>query len=218
MSRLYVFADEAGDFTFRRGRDASKYFVACTITLNSCDVGEELLRLRREMAWNRMPQGDYFHATTDTQKTRDFVFDLIANTTIRIDATVLEKSKTQVHTRVDQPTFYQHAWFFHFKHLTSLILKPRDELQVTIASIGTKKGKGAFLDAINKVLAQTTNRGNSVSSFWPAQSDPCLQIADYCTWAIQRKWERSDSRSHSLIKSQIHSEYDLYQTGTTHRY
>jgi hypothetical protein len=30
----------------------------------------------------------------------------------------------------------------------------------------------------------------------PHMSDPCLQVADYCTWAIQRKWERGDERSH----------------------
>lgn len=218
MARIYVFADEAGDFAFRRGPNISKYFIVCSITLTSCDVGEELLRLRREMAWKRLKQDDYFHATTDNQATRDLVFEIISNNKIRIDATVLQKSKTQPHTRLSDSMFYQHAWYYHFKHLTNFIIKSGDELQVTIASIGTKKTRGAFLNAINNVLGQTANRCNSVTGFWPAQADPCLQIADYCTWAIQRKWERNDTRSHDIIKSQISSEFDLYQTGSTEYY
>lgn len=218
MSRLYVFADEAGDFAFKRNSNASRYFLACSITLESCEIGEELLRLRREMSWDRKPLGDYFHATTDAQQTRDLVFSLIGTKQIRVDTTIIEKSKAIPRIRVNEHTFYQYIWYYHFKFLTQNIVKAGDELQVTIASIGTKKGRATFLNAINEVLAQTANRFNSVSGFWPAQSDPCLQIADYCTWAIQRKWERGDTRSYDLIKPMIRSEYDLFRLGTTHHY
>ncbi|HEV3094413.1 MAG TPA: hypothetical protein VGY30_07850 [Solirubrobacteraceae bacterium] len=34
----------------------------------------------------------------------------------------------------------------------------------------------------------------------------CLVIADYCTWAIQRRWERDDRRSHQLLADKIASE------------
>jgi hypothetical protein len=218
MRRLYVFADEAGDFAFKRGPNISKYFIACSVTIESCEIGEKLLRLRREMAWQRRDLGDYFHATSDSQATRDAVFSLIANESLRIDATILEKSKALLWTRETNQTFYKYAWYYHFKHVASQIVKPGDELQVTIASIGTKKNRGEFLNAITEVLNQTANRCNAVTAFWPAQADPCLQIADYCTWAIQRKWERQDSRSYDLIKSQIRSEFDLWRVGTTHHY
>ena len=55
-------------------------------------------------------------------------------------------------------------------------------------------------------------------AFWPSNSDPCLQIADYCTWAIQRKWEKNDSRSYDLIKDKIVSEYDIFRFGSTYYY
>ena len=64
-----MFADEAGDFAFKRGPNISKFFIACSITVESCTLGEELLQLRREMAWQRQSMGDYFHATTDSQAT-----------------------------------------------------------------------------------------------------------------------------------------------------
>jgi hypothetical protein len=40
-------------------------------------------------------------------------------------------------------------------------------------------------------------------------SEPCLVVADYCTWAIQRKWERHDARSQSLLHDKIASETEI---------
>lgn len=40
-------------------------------------------------------------------------------------------------------------------------------------------------------------------------SEPCLVVADYCTWAIQRRWERNDGRSHALIATKISSEVEV---------
>lgn len=41
------------------------------------------------------------------------------------------------------------------------------------------------------------------------------RIADYCCWAILRKWERNDARSHVLIANEIRSEYEIFQRGKT---
>ena len=54
----------------------------------------------------------------------------------------------------------------------------------------------------------------------PSHADPCLQVADYCAWAIQRRWEsgKQDIRSYDLIKDRITYEYDLFEKGTDHYY
>ncbi len=56
------------------------------------------------------------------------------------------------------------------------------------------------------------------TDFWPSGADPCLQVADYCAWAIQRKWEKGDARSYDLIKDRITYEYDLWKKGEIHHY
>ena len=46
MSRLFVFADEAGNFNFSRREGASKYFIVCTIACDTCEqLGSGLLAL-----------------------------------------------------------------------------------------------------------------------------------------------------------------------------
>jgi hypothetical protein len=89
---------------------------------------------------------------------------------------------------------------------------------ITAASIGTKKGQGVFTDAVNDVVQQHLRRDQWAAHFCSSASDPCLQVADYCTWAIQRKWERDDERSYELIKDRISYEYDLWSHGTKHYY
>jgi hypothetical protein len=74
MSRLYVFADEAGCFTLERNGSASRYFILCTVAMRDCAVSDDLLDLRRRLLWEGIPLGDYYHATDDRQIVRDRVF------------------------------------------------------------------------------------------------------------------------------------------------
>jgi len=222
MPRRYVFADEAGDFEFSRKPPASKYFIVCAISMDSCDIGHALLELRRQLIWGGQQVGAYFHASEDRQAVRDRVFDLIRPADIRIHATVMEKSKAIPKTRVSKERFYQYGWFYLFKFVANKIVTKDHELMVTTASMGTKKGQASFTACVNDVLQQTVplKREQWVTSFCPAAADPCIQIADYCAWAIQRKWESDgvDVRSYNLIAHQVAYEYDLWAHGTKHHY
>jgi hypothetical protein len=52
------------------------------------------------------------------------------------------------------------------------------------------------------------------NAFWPAVSDPCLQIADYATWAIQRKYEMGDTHAYDQIDAKIKTEFEPFKYGT----
>ena len=68
------------------------------------------------------------------------------------------------------------------------------------------------------VLDQTMRRKKWSTGIYQAATDPCIQVADYCAWAIQRKWERDDLRSYEIIEDQITYEYDLWEHGARHYY
>jgi hypothetical protein len=213
MEDCYVFADEAGNFDFSTKPGASRFFILCTVTTDSCAVGDALLALRRELGWKGHHLDRVFHATEDPQAIRDQVFALLREHEFRIDATILEKRKAQPHLRNDA-SLYKMAWFLHFKHVAPRIASPSHRMFVVASRLGTKKARGALHGAVDEVVQQVARCGSHRVAFWPADSDPCLQVADYCTWAIQRKWENDDSRSHALIASKIESEFDVWQLGT----
>jgi len=218
MPNKFIFADEAGCFGFDRKPNVSRYFILCTVVMENCGVGTELLALRRKLAWEGKELGEYFHACTDAQVVRDAVFDTIGQSHFTVQATIMEKSKAQPQIRATRPRFYQYGWYYHFKFGTAREIGKDAETLITTASIGTKKERKSFEEPIADVMRQTITPKKWRTDFCPAAADPCLQVADYCAWAIQRKWERADDRSYVLIKNRITYEYDLWARGTQHFY
>lgn len=174
--------------------------------------------LRHELISEGHELGYSFHATTDKQAVRDRVFSEIMKHDFSVQATICEKSKAQPKVTSSKAQFYKTPWFYHCK----IGIKPRlglsDEPVITAASIGTKKEKLTFYNALKDVRDQNANGSNWIMDFRPCQSDYCMQIADYCAWAIQRKWELGDERSYSIISPRLTREYDLWEHGSTHYY
>lgn len=218
MPNKFIFADEAGCFTFNRNQNVSRYFILCTVVMDTCDMAAALLNLRRKLAWDGFELGDAFHASEDKQAVRDQVYGTIIEHPFSVQATIMEKSKAQPQTCTTKARFYQYGYFFHFKHGATKVLTPECEALVTTASLGTKKERAAFEAAVGDVMRQTKRSKAWKADFMPSASDPCLQVADYCAWAVMRKWERNDERSYKLIADRVTYEYDLFGPGTTHYY
>lgn len=214
MARRVVYADEAGNFDFSNGVGASEFFILTTVTFfadrQAC---RDLDALRYELAWSEADFSGAFRATEELQAIRDRIFGALAPHDFRVDATVLQKRKAAPHLRVTHERFYKIAWFYHMKRVAPRICGGNDELLVIASSIGTVKKQDAFhagvVDVMNRVLFGVPVK----TAHWPAAADSGLQIADYCSWAIQRKWESGDSRSYALIKPKIRSEIDLFRGG-----
>jgi hypothetical protein len=214
----HFFVDEAGNFDFSRRRDASTYFILTSVTMENPEAADALIHLRRQLVWEGLPITNAFHATTDKQDVRNRVFDEISRMDIRVDATIFEKGKTVPHRQQMLP-FYKLAWFYHAMNVIPVAISRDQPLHVIAASLATKNTQIQVASAIKDFVDQcgrseTTTRVNH----WPAGTDPCLQVADYCCWAIQRKWERQDDRSHLLIRGLIQSEYEMWSRGRKYYY
>ena len=216
--RTHFFVDEAGNFDFSTNQGASKYFILTSVIMKDCDAADALLKLRRQMAWEGLDISGSFHATTDKQAVRDLVFQQIALLDIRIDATVFEKRKT-IPSRQDALPFYKLARYHHTQGVIPRAVEESDELHVIAASLGTKNQQKQIAASILDVVSQC-NRDSATTkiSHWKCEIDPCLQVADYCCWAIQRKWERADSRSHVLTEHLIESEYEMWSQSQSNYY
>jgi hypothetical protein len=217
VARVYVFADEGGDFVFARKPGASRYFMIATATMPTCEPGERVLALRRELAWAGTVLHE-FHAHNDKRRIRDRVFDVIANSDVRIDATLLDKPKTQDHLRANPLRFYKQAWYLHFKYVAPRIAAPLDELFVVTSSLQIRRKKQAIHWAVQDVVSQVSPTAVFHTAFWPAVSDPCLQIADYAAWAIQRRFEAGDSHAYDQIAHRIQSVFEPFKGGQTTYY
>ena len=216
MADRFVFADESGNFDFSLNAGASRYFILTTVTMADCRPGDALAHLRRDLTWQGLDVSKPFHACEDTPAIRNAVFRLLMTQPIRIDATALEKRKAEPHLH-DELALYKMGWWLHFKHVAPLVATEQDRLLVVAASLGTKKTRQLFNSAVDDVVAQVSPARHRVA-FWTADSDPCIQLADYCCWAVQRAWERNDRSFLELLGNKISSNKDIFETGTTHYY
>lgn len=217
--RKFVYADEAGCFAFTRGQNVSRYYAICTVVFDDPSQANTLLDLRRELAWEKVPLGSTFHCCEDSKPVRERVFALLQDMQVKVCVTLYEKSKAQPHTRESRERFYKYAWYFHLKYShPQFDVREGDELLITSATVGTKKGQAAFTSAVNDVVNQNIRGTPWRTDFMSATADPCLQATDYFTWAIQRKWEREDSTAYNKISHLVVHEVDSWKHGKTHYY
>jgi hypothetical protein len=214
VSRIYVFADEAGNFDFSRNRDASKYFILTTVTATDCAVGDALAELRRTMSWEGYDLPEGFHARHDPKPRRARVFGALAPLAFRVDATIIEKAKAMPKIRPTTDRFYQYAWYLHFKYVAPQIAGPKDELHVVAATLETKAKRARFHAAVKDVVRQVSPVASFKTDSWAAATDPCLQAADYACWAVGRKWEHGDPTALGLMAGKVRSEFPVFKHGT----
>ena len=190
----------------------------CTVVMDDCSVSAPLLDIKRRLVANGEPDRNKLHATTDSVPIREEVYAVLADASIAIDCTILEKTKAQPQTRKDEPTFYRYAWFYHFKSVGPRTCAQGKKTLITAAALGDKRKRGAFKDSVNSAVQQIVPRSQWELCFIESSQDPCLWVADYCAWAIQRKWERGEDVFYKKISHKIDTEFDLWRVGTRHFY
>lgn len=90
------------------------------------------------------------------------------------------------------------------------------EVLVFTDRIPVEKKRGAVEKAIKTTLARMLPKTARYRVFHHnSRSNFQLQIADYCTWAIYRKWasDGKDVRSFDLIRSAVRSEFEIFKEG-----
>lgn len=216
---VYIFLDEAGNFDF--SPNGTPFFILGSLTKERPFLAYRELT---ELKYDLIETGEdleFFHAAEDRQQVRDKVFAIIAARLegCTIDSTIVEKRKTGPALRpIEQ--FYPRMLGFHLKYILKRIQwEGVREVVVFTDRLPVQKRR----QAIGKAVKQTLASMLPASAVYrihhhDSKSNLDLQIADYCTWAIQRKWTQADARSYALIRPAIRSEFDIFRTGQTHYY
>ena len=186
--------------------------------MTNTDVGNELLELRRELALDKHQNRQLLHASADPWPIRERVYEILARHEFRVDATVYEKAKANPSIYETEAGFYHHIWLFHLKYVLPRIVQAGDRILITGAALGKNKGKAAFKQAIHDATQKVMPASNWEVAFMQSSEDPCLWLADYCAWAVQRKFELACERARDRIANRIHSEFDMFRSGQTHYY
>ncbi len=216
---LYIFLDESGNFDF--SSSGTRYFIFTSITKERpFEAYKELTELKYDLVEMGMDI-EYFHSSEDSQDVRNQVFQIISDRLngIRVDSLIVEKRKTGPAFR-ELEKFYPRMLGYLLRYIIErLQLAGVSEVIIFTDQIPISRKREAIEKAIKITLSQMLPKGIRYRVLHhDSKSNVDLQTADYCNWAIYRKWSRGDERSYNLIRTAIRSEFDIFRSGSTYYY
>jgi len=214
MACLYIFLDEGGDFNFLG--NGSKYFNLTSFTTfkNWKNVYFELDNEKYNLLEYGINQIK-FHSCEDNKYVRNKTFVILKNylklknsEKSRLDSVIFNKSKLPLNFR-EEKQLYSQALSFLLRHVFTKIDKNIvTEVVVITDNLPINKKRKIFRQQIKSTLKEVLSFFKIPFKIYhhPSSAHYGLQIADYCNWAILRKWEREDCFYYEEIKQGIRSE------------
>jgi Protein of unknown function (DUF3800) len=218
LPSLHVHVDESGCFGFSP-KGSAFYVFGVAWTFDPEPLASAITRAR----FSLLKAGfniEAFHAHTDRQAHRDlFVKTVVAFDTWNFAALVVEKRKVNPAIRAPEifyPRFLSSILRFIFR---GTIGQSASSLTIFTDSIPLNKKREAAEKAI-KTACRTELKTIPFEIFHhPEQCNNWIQVADYCTWAVARKWERKDTRTYDQLRDRLHApELDALRNGSTFYY
>ena len=204
----YFFFDESGNLDFSPN-GSRYYFFGLLTTRDPAPLSVALTRLRYELLAEGL-ELENFHAAEDTQSVRGRVFQRITEVGgFELDVLVADKRRFRPELH-DALEFYSCLANVLLDAVLRRHAQGSDRLVVVTDRLPLqrhrKAAEKAFKSAIRNTLAE---RPFSIVHH-ASSAHALLQVVDYCTWAVQRKWHRGDTRSYELISGTIRSVYEAF--------
>lgn len=202
----YFFFDESGNLDFSPN-GSRYYFFGLLTTGDPAPLTVALTSLRYELLAEGL-ELENFHAAEDTQAVRKRVFERIMEVG-GFDMDVLIADKRCFH-----PALHDAVEFYSClaNVLLDAVLRRHadgDERLVVITDrLPLQRHRKAAEKAFKSAIRNTLGDRQFSIVHHASSAHALLQVVDYCTWAVQRKWHRGDSRSFDLIAGTIRSIYE----------
>jgi len=206
----YIFIDESGDLGFNfKKKKTSRYFVVTLLYVERKEPLEKIIkkifRGFRQVKVKHHP--NTLHAHKESDQTRNRIFKLLEASDIFITYIYVDKKKILDGVMHDKHILYNQAVMESIKHLADVI-----KLNTKVNLIASRRETSRFLnknfiDGVTKWLADLGIEAN-IDIRLP-QQEKSLQIADFVSWAIYRKYDLGDDIFYSHIKSKIVSDKEL---------
>lgn len=207
---LFAFLDESGEFVFRP--QAGNYLVfAAVVTPNPLLFNQELHEAKYEL----MKQGhilERFHAAEDKQFIRDRVFQILSSSKeYSIHSVVVRKNRVN-------PVLHRYGVYsIAYRTLLRYLVGGGrvKEIHLIVDTVPDKRHQTVLMQTLEQRAKEAIETRNIPYTLCHHNSAAhvLLQAADYCAWAIYKKWHAGDRRAYDLIRGRITNEYDIFLRG-----
>ena len=215
----YMFLDESGNFDF--SANGTRYFLLTSVSMRRpFGVYAEL----ESYKYDCIESGgdvEHFHCHDDRNAVRNAVFSVISAhlDELRIDCLVVEKRKTRPPLQEDERLYRWSLGYLLRRVLSYGLVSGASDVMVITDTIPVNRLRKAAEKAIHGAMVKNQLPGMRYRILHhQSRSHYGLQVADYCCWAIFRKWQRGESAWYDRIKPALRSEHDVFESETRHYY
>lgn len=211
MTTLHIHVDESGDFDF--SPKGSQYYLFTTAwTYNPAPMAAALNALRFQLIKdghfrpNVLEDLAGFHACDDPRPRREAVIGVLRNHLDWNFASIVVQ-KNRVNPAIYDPgDFYPKFLAMVIKFILRGRVRPRTN-QVLIYTETLPMRTRAMKAAVNQTLKASCQRELNGKPFkimhHVSESNYWLQVVDYCSWSVCRKWESHDTWAYDLLHPRI---------------
>ena len=207
----YIFLDESGDLGFKKNKRSSRFFVVTIIFSEDKRPLEKIARRVHKGLAKKYKKIGTLHAHREEPNIRRKVLRQLHEIDCSILAIVLDKNKVFTKMEDEKVVLYNYITnillgnFFNKKpiptnRIVSLIASQRET---------NKFFNKNFQDYVRQQAKMKHGTVINVTIATPEQ-EFALQIVDFASWAIFRKYESNDDSYFNIIKSKIIDEALLY--------
>jgi hypothetical protein len=165
-----------------------------------------------------------FHAKDDHAEIRSKVFELLITLDFKFYAVIKDMRRVLDYARQRNTTGSSYRYHPNevYDFSVRLLFKERLHQHEHYEVVFARRGRAARTKSLRQHLEQTRLRflsrhgksADPVVDIAPAHpwQSPCLQVADYCLWALQRCYEREESRFLESIWAKVSLIHDVDDT------
>lgn len=210
----YIFIDESGDLGFEKSKSNSKYFIITALFIPEKKSLEKLIKkihstLRKKV---KTISGGVLHSVKEKPTTRKRLLKLLLQIKLSIMVIYLDKTKVYTDLQNEKHILYNYITNILIDRIFTKKLIDKDKNIVLIAS---KRETNKYLnlnfrDYLKRVIKNNHKLDIEILIKTPSE-EKSLQVVDFVSWSVFRKYESGDSEYYKIIKNLIVEENKLYK-------
>jgi len=212
---VYIFVDEAGDMDFS-AKGSKHYMFNFLVKRRPFNLHEYIANYRYSLLERNLDplngtrlDIEAFHAHSDNKYIKEELFNIISTfdaTSVKAYSYILEKPKVEPGKRKEKDRFYIDNLSFSIQRLLDKLNIDKNFIIIT-DRLPVQKNKSKQVGALKKGIKEYIKRCGLQIRYdifhHCSASSANLQIVDYISWAIFRKYEHAQSGYYEKIKTYI---------------
>ncbi len=210
----YIFMDESGclGFDFSKPK-TSQNFIITFLLVNNANILDKIVAktFRSIPSKKRRSHAGTLHCNKEDNKTRTKLFSLLKDKDISVMVISLNKNRVYSKLQDEKTILYNYVTNILLDRVARKKLLPISDKITLIAS---RRETNRFLNENFKHYLETQNSKtrkillNVIIK--PASAEKGLQVVDFLSWAVFRKYEHQDDYFYNMIKNLIVEESALF--------